>query len=133
MLDPINGEPERTTQKLWCRMGAMCTPEDSRLLDGDVHKMLLADPSHLGQEVFSKTFLVFFTLSVTSMISLLFFITSIVRVTFILIILITLPLWIIFAFIPRMKQLSQAVTDHSLEVVLHQYLYQQYCLLVNNA
>ena len=104
MLDPIKPhEPQKTIDNLWCRMGAVCTLENSRLLDPDVHKMLLADMSNLGQEAFSTTFLGFFKLTATSMISLLFFITSIVRVTFILIILLTLPLWIIFGFIPPLK------------------------------
>jgi len=109
MLDPIDHKPEETTSKLWCRMGGMCTVDQSRLLDEDVHKMLIANPVDLGQEIFSNVFLGFFKLTATSMISLMFFITSTIRVTFTLVILITIPFWILLGFIPRLKSLSQTV------------------------
>ncbi len=109
MLDPIDGKPEETTGKLWCRMGGTCTLDQSRLLDEDIHKMLLANPADFGQEIFAKVFLGFFKLTATSMISLLFFITSTIRITFTLVILITIPLWIIFGFIPKLKKLSETV------------------------
>lgn len=109
MLDPIDGKPEETTAKLWCRMGGLCMPEQSRLLDSDIHKMLLANPADFSQEIFSNIFLGFFKLTATSMISLMFFITSTIRVTFTLVILITIPLWIVFGFIPKLKRLSETV------------------------
>jgi len=110
MLDPIDGKPEETTGKLWCRMGGgICTLDQLRLLDEDIHKMLLANPANFGQEIFAGVFLGFFKLTATSMISLLFFITSTIRITFTLVILITIPLWIIFGFIPKLKRLSETV------------------------
>ena len=108
MLDPIDGQPHETTTKLWCRMGS-CMGDSKHLLDEDVHKMLAAKPKNYGEEFFVDIFMGMFRLTATSMMSLMFFITATVRITFTLIILITLPLWLVFHYIPPLKKLSQAV------------------------
>ena len=107
-LDPINGEPKETTIKLWCRMGG-CVEDSRDLLDEDVHKMLAADMKNYGQDFFVDIFMGMFRLTATSMMSLMFFITATIRITFTLIILITLPLWLVFHYIPPLKKLSQTV------------------------
>ncbi len=106
-LDPFDGEPQNTTIKLFCRMGG-CVEDSRDLLDEDVHKMLAANTDY-GQDFFVNIFLGVFRLTSASMMSLMFFITATIRITFTLIILITLPLWLIFHYIPPLKKLSQTV------------------------
>jgi len=108
MLDPIDGNPKETVQKLWCRMGGICVEDSRNLLDEDLHKMLMANTDY-GKNFLADVVFGFFRITMESMMSLMFFITATIRIAFTLIIIITLPLWLVFSFIPPLKKLSQTV------------------------
>lgn len=116
MLNPFgDGEPQDTITKLWCKMG-VCVEDsasliyaDEQLLNSDINDTLVSNLDSIGQDIFVNLFLGFFRITATSMVSLLFFITAIVRIEFTMIIVITMPLWILFRFIPVLKKLSQII------------------------
>lgn len=108
MLDPVDGKPHETVEKLFCRMGNVCVEDSRVLLDQDVHKSLIANPN-MGVDFFSDIFLGLFRVTIESMMAITFFISSTIRISFMLMIVITLPLWLVFRCIPPMKKVTNAV------------------------
>lgn len=108
MLDPVDSKPHETVQKLFCRMGNICVEDSRDLLDEDLYKSLMANPDQ-GKDFFADVILGLFRVTTESMMALMFFITATIRIAFMLMIIITLPLWLIFRCIPPMKKVSNAV------------------------
>jgi len=90
LLDPFNGNPEITTQRLWCKMG--CIVNIDGLLNQDAWEIGLSNPSNFGQSLLVNALLPLFKAVPTAMLSITLFVIAKVRVLFIMIILLTLPI-----------------------------------------
>lgn len=110
LLDPFNGTPEVTTQRLWCKMGCIVNLED--LLDQNHWSIALSNPSNFGQALLTDILLPLFKILPTAMVTLSFFVIAKVRVLFIMIILITLPIWMVGMNVPKIKEISHDMINN---------------------
>jgi len=108
MLDPVDGKPNETVTRLWCRMGNICVVDSRDLLDEDLHKSLMANPN-MGRDFFADIILGLMRVTMESMMAMTFFISATIRIAFMLMVLITFPLWLILRLIPPMKKVTNAV------------------------
>ncbi|MCJ8306543.1 MAG: hypothetical protein HRU07_05775 [Nitrosopumilus sp.] len=102
LLDPFDGNPHLVTSRLWCKMG--CIVNIDRVLDQDVWEIALANPSNFGQELLTNALLPLFKAIPTAMLSISLFIIAKIRVLFIMIVLLTLPLWFVAMNLPFLKK-----------------------------
>ncbi len=102
LIDPFGGEPHAVTDRLWCKMG--CIVDIDRLMDQDIWNVLLSNPANFGQELLSNALLPLFKTIPTAMLSISLYVIAKVRVLFIMIVLLTIPLWMVFLNVPFMKK-----------------------------
>ena len=108
MLDPVDGKPGETVTKLWCRMGNVCVTDSRELLDEDLHKSLMANPN-MGRDFFADIILGLMRVTMESMMAMTFFVSATIRIAFMLMVIITLPLWLVLRLIPPVKKVSNAI------------------------
>jgi len=104
LLDPFNGQPEITTQRLWCKMG--CIVNIDEVLDQSVWEIALSSPSSFGQALLTNALLPVFKAVPTAMLSISLFVIAKVRVLFIMVILITIPIWMVAKNVPFISKHS---------------------------
>ncbi len=102
LIDPFGGEPQVVTKRLWCKMG--CIIDIERLMDQDIWNVLLSNPANFGQEILVNALMPLFKTLPTAMLSISLYIIAKVRVLFIMIVLLTIPLWMVFLNVPFMKK-----------------------------
>ena len=94
-------DPHFTTQRLWCKMG--CIVDIDHLLDGDAWSVALANPSNFGQELLTNALLPLVKIIPTASVTISFFVIAKIKVLFIMIVVITLPIWFVCMNIPKLK------------------------------
>jgi len=104
LMDPFNGQPQITTQRLWCKMG--CIVNVNEILDQSVWEVALSSPSNFGQAILTGALMSIFKAVPTAMLSISLFVIAKVRVLFIMIVIITLPLWMVGRNVPFIKKHS---------------------------
>lgn len=104
LIDPFGANPDLAVTRLWCKMS--CIVDFESALDGDAWSRALTDPNAFGQTVLTSVFLPVFKIIPVLMITIVFFIIAKVRVLFIIIMLISLPIWLVCLNIPTLKKLS---------------------------
>ena len=102
LLDPFNGHPHITTERLWCKMG--CIVDVNELLDQNAWETALSSPNSFGQELLVNALLPLFKAIPTAMLSISLFVIAKVRVLFIMVVLLTIPLWMVCLNLPFLKK-----------------------------
>jgi len=102
LLDPFGGNPEITVTRLWCKMG--CIVNIDEVLDQNVWEIALANLSNFGQALLTNAILPLFKAIPVAMLSLSLFIIAKIRVLFIMIVLLTIPLWMVGMNVPFVKK-----------------------------
>ena len=102
LLDPFNGNPQITTARLWCKMG--CIVDINELLNQDTWKIAFASPNNFGQELLTNAILPLFKAIPVAMLSISLFVIAKIRVLFIMIVLITIPIWMVCMNLPFLKK-----------------------------
>jgi len=102
LLDPFGGNPHVTTERLWCKMG--CIVNTDRLLDQNVWATALTNPSNFGQELLTNALLPLFKTIPVAILSITLFVIAKIRVLFIMIVLITIPIWMVCMNLPFLKK-----------------------------
>jgi len=104
LIDPFGANPDLVVTRLWCKMS--CIVDFESVLDGDNWSRALTDPNAFGQTILTQVFLPVFKIIPTLMITIVFFVIAKVRALFIIIIIISLPIWLVCLNIPTLKKLS---------------------------
>jgi len=104
LIDPFGEDPTALTEKLWCKMGCVVNIDDL-LTTEDIGNIILNNPGS-GQDLLSKVLLPIFKIVPTTMITITFFVIAKIRALFIIIIIITIPIWMVCLNIPTLKKLS---------------------------
>ena len=114
MLDPAGGDPRAVIDSLWCKMGASaaCMFDFAGVLDPVSWSTALASPNDFGQSLMGEVFMPFFKLMPALVVSLVVFVTAKVRVLFISIVLITLPMWLVLRNVPYLKKHAKNMIDN---------------------
>lgn len=102
LLDPFNGHPHITTERLWCKMG--CIVDVNELLNQNAWETALSSPNNFGQELLVNALLPLFKAIPTAMLSISLFVIAKIRVLFIMIVLLTIPLWMVCLNLPFLKK-----------------------------
>lgn len=102
LMDPFNGDPNYMTQRLWCKMG--CIVNFNEILDQNNWSTALSNPSNFGQALISSALLAPMKAVPTAMITITLFVIAKIRVIFIMIILLTLPVWMVAMNLPFLKK-----------------------------
>jgi len=104
LIDPFGGDPEALRKELWCKMGCVVNLDDI-FKTKDIGEKILFDPTE-GAATLSDMLLPIFKIIPTAMITISFFVIAKIRALFIIIIIITLPLWMVCLNIPTLKKIS---------------------------
>ena len=104
LIDPFGEDPKLLTKQLWCKMGCAVNIDDMLNLN-DIGNIILNNPGS-GQDLLSKVLLPVFKIVPTTMITIAFFVIAKIRALFIIIIIITIPIWIVCMNIPTLKKIS---------------------------
>ena len=104
LIDPFSGNPEALREKLWCKMGCMINL-DEVFETKDIGDTILFDPK-TGATTLSEVLLPIFKIIPTAMITISFFVIAKIRALFIIIIIITIPIWMVCMNIPTLKKIS---------------------------
>ena len=102
LLDPFGKNPEVTVTRLRCKMGCIVNLESA--LSMDSWSIALSNPSNFGQAILTSALLPLFKTIPVAMLSLSLFVIAKIRVLFIMIVLLTLPLWMVSMNIPFIKK-----------------------------
>ncbi len=113
MMNP-GGDPHTVIDSLWCKMGASaaCMFDFAGVLDPVSWSTALASPNDFGQSLMGEVFMPFFKLMPALVVSLVVFVTAKVRVLFISIVLITLPMWLVLRNVPYLKKHAKNMIDN---------------------
>ena len=113
MMNP-GGDPHDVIDSLWCKMGASaaCMFDFAGVLDPVSWSTALASPNDFGQSLMGEVFMPFFKLMPALVVSLVVFVTAKVRVLFISIVLITLPMWLVLRNVPYLKKHAKNMVDN---------------------
>ena len=113
MMNP-GGDPHTVIDSLWCKMGASaaCMFDFAGVLDPVSWSTALASPNDFGQSLMGEVFMPFFKLMPALVVSLVVFVTAKVRMLFISIVLITLPMWLVLYNVPYLKKHAKNMIDN---------------------
>ena len=112
LLHP-DGDPQTVVDDLWCRMGATasCMFDFAGVLDPVSWSTALASPGDMGQSLLGEILLPFFMLTPALAVSLATFIISEVRILFVTLVLVTLPLWVLLLHVPFVRPHARQMID----------------------
>ena len=124
MLDPGGGDPRAVIDSLWCKMGASaaCMFDFAGVLDPVSWSTALASPNDFGQSLMGEVLMPFFKLMPALVVSIVVFVTAKVRVLFISIVLITLPMWLVLRNVPYLKRHAKNMIDNMVGASLAPFL-----------
>ncbi len=113
MMNP-GGDPHTVIDSLWCKMGASaaCMYDFAGVLDPISWSTALASPNDFGQSLMGEVLMPFFKLMPALVVSLVVFVTAKVRVLFISIVLITLPMWLVLRNVPYLQKHAKNMMDN---------------------
>jgi len=106
----FGGDPEALREKLWCKMGCIINIDDI-FKTKDIGNTILLNPA-AGSKTLSEILLPIFKIIPTAMITISFFVIAKIRALFIIIIIITLPIWVVCMNIPTLKKVSNGVVPY---------------------
>ena len=111
MMSLGGDHPQRIADVLWCKMGANaeCMFDFASILDPLRWSTALTSPSDFGTSMMFDVLLPFFQIVPALSVSLTMYIMGEVRVLFITIVLITLPLWLVLRFFPIIEKHAQSL------------------------
>lgn len=114
IMGMLGDEPQEIIDGMWCLMGSSlpCLFDFSTLLNPLVWATALTDPADFGQTIMGEALLPFFMMVPVLTITLTMYVVGEVRILFISIILITLPLWLVMRHVPYLQQHSKSVIDN---------------------
>lgn len=123
MLNP-EGDPEMVIGRLWCKMGASagCMYDFAEVLDPLNWSTVLTDPDDFGQSLLADVLLPFFKLTPAFVASLAIFIAAKVRVLFISIVLITIPVWFVLKNVPYVGRTATDMIENMVGASLAPFL-----------
>ena len=104
LIDPFGENPAALTEELWCKMGCIINLDDLFAIE-DVGNVILAGPDE-GMYTLSDILLPIFKIIPTAMITISFFVIAKIRALFIIIVVITIPIWMVCMNIPTLKKIS---------------------------
>jgi len=104
LIDPFGENPAELTRQLWCKMGCIINLDDM-FKAKDIGGTILFDHK-AGATTLSEILLPIFKIIPTAMITIAFFVIAKIRALFIIIIIITLPIWMVCMNIPTLKKIS---------------------------
>jgi len=104
LIDPFDENPTALTEELWGKMRDVINLDDIFKTD-DIGTAILFDPN-AGSTTLSQILLPIFKIIPTAMITIAFFVIAKIRALFIIIIIITIPIWMVCMNIPTLKKIS---------------------------
>lgn len=123
MLDPVGGNPQQVVDGLWCKMGSGgCMYDFAGVLDPLSWSTALASPGNFGQTLLGEVLMPFFMLTPVLILSLGIFVVAKVRIIFIMIVLITLPMWCVLQNVPYVKRHARSMIDSMIGATLAPFL-----------
>lgn len=106
LIDPFGRQPDAAIRELWCEMGCLFDPDDYEAFNlMDVGSIILGDTTQ-GSKIISEVLLPIFKIVPVTMITIVFFVIAKIRALFIIIIIISLPIWMVCLNIPTLKKIS---------------------------
>ena len=123
MMHP-GGDPQQVVDALWCKMGAAgaCMFDFASILDPVSWSTALANPADFGQTLLGEILMPFFMLTPALLAALGVFVTATVRVLFISIVLITIPVWMVLRNLPIFERHARQLTDSMIGATLAPFL-----------
>lgn len=111
MMSLGGDHPQRIVDVLWCKMGASaeCMFDFAGILDPLRWSTALTSPADFGASLMFDVLLPFFQIVPALTVSLTMYIMGEVRVLFITIVLITLPLWLVLRYLPIIEKHAQSL------------------------
>ncbi|MDE0266652.1 MAG: hypothetical protein OXK17_06505 [Thaumarchaeota archaeon] len=111
MMSLGGDHPQRIINDLWCKMGASaeCMFDFSTILDPLRWSTALTSPADFGTSLMFEVLLPFFKIVPALTVTLTMYIMGEVRVLFISIVLITLPLWLVLRHLPIIKDHAKSL------------------------
>ncbi len=104
LIDPFRNKPDVLVKELWCKMGCLFDVDDVFNLE-NIGGVILGNPKE-GTGVIADVLLPIFKIIPTTMITISFFVIAKIRALFIIIVIITLPIWMVCMNIPTLKKIS---------------------------
>ncbi len=104
LIDPFRNKPDILVKELWCKMGCIINLEDVFKIE-DVGGAVLGNTDK-GINIVTSVLLPIFKIIPTAMITISFFVIAKIRALFIIIVIITLPIWMVCMNIPTLKKIS---------------------------
>jgi len=104
LIDPFSDDPHYLVKELWCKMGCIINLDDLFAIE-DIGGVILFNPDE-GMSTLSDVLLPIFKIIPTAMITIAFFVIAKIRALFIIIIIITIPIWMVCMNIPTLKKIS---------------------------
>jgi len=106
LIDPFSRQPAALVRELWCEMGCLFDPDDYDAFSlTDVGSIILGDATK-GSTIISDVLLPIFKIVPVTMITITFFVIAKIRALFIIVIIISLPIWMVCMNIPILKKIS---------------------------
>jgi len=105
LIDPFGEDPKLLTKQLWCKMGCAINLDEIVGVP-NLKDIMLNDYVNEGPQLFADVLLPVFKIIPTAMITISFFVIAKIRALFIIIIIITLPIWMVCMNIPTLKKVS---------------------------
>ncbi len=104
LIDPFRNKPDVLVKELWCKMGCIINLDDVFKIE-DVGGVVLGNTDK-GIKIVTDVLLPIFKIIPTAMITISFFVIAKIRALFIIIVIITLPIWMVCMNIPTLKKIS---------------------------
>ena len=106
LIDPFGGEPDALIRELWCEMGCLIDMDDFRAFTiTDVGGIILGNNKE-GSKIITELLLPIFKIVPVTMITIVFFVIAKIRALFIIVIIISLPIWMVCMNLPILKKIS---------------------------
>ena len=106
LIDPFNREPDALVRELWCEMGCLFDMDDfGAFTISDVGGIILGNNEE-GAKIITELLLPIFKIVPVTLITIVFFVIAKIRALFIIVIIITIPIWMVCMNIPILKKIS---------------------------
>jgi len=107
LIDPLSRQPDALVRELWCEMACLVDPDDGLGwgIFSDLGSIIFGDTDK-GSTIVSDMLLPIFKIVPVTMITIVFFVIAKVRALFIIVIIISLPIWMVCMNIPILKKIS---------------------------
>ena len=106
LIDPFSRQPDALVRELWCEMGCLFDMDDfGAFTISDVGGIILGNNEE-GAKIITELLLPIFKIVPVTMITIVFVVIAKIRALFIIIIIISLPIWLVCLNIPIVKKIS---------------------------